>query len=104
VFDGLAGYDYVIYIDSGTYIFTDTVTIPSGIKIVGECWPSLMASGANFNDELNPRPLIRVGGVGASPGSMLNHIKPPPPLPIYSPIKRSLCGNPYRSMILITNL
>jgi hypothetical protein len=69
VFDAFAGSAYVIYVDAGTYILTDTVTISSGLKIDGECWPSLMAAGANFNNELSPVPLIRVGAVGASPGS-----------------------------------
>lgn len=54
----------IIYIDSGAYILKDTITIPSGAKIVGECWSQLVASGANFQDATKPRPLIRIGNPG----------------------------------------
>jgi hypothetical protein len=29
----------IIYVDSGNYILTKTVTIPGGSRIVGEMWP-----------------------------------------------------------------
>lgn len=40
----------VIYIDAGTYLLSDTITIPSGTRIVGEAWSQLVAYGPNFED------------------------------------------------------
>lgn len=40
----------VLFIDAGSYILTSTVTIPSGVKIVGEAWSQLVASGSYFED------------------------------------------------------
>jgi hypothetical protein len=47
----------ILFVDAGTYILTSTVTIPSGVKIVGETWSQLAASGAFFSDAryVNPR-------------------------------------------------
>lgn len=53
-----------MYFPAGSYIITDTITIPPGIKIVGECWAQLVATGPNFSDADNPRPFIRVGDPG----------------------------------------
>ncbi|KAL4893184.1 pectate lyase superfamily protein-domain-containing protein [Aspergillus ambiguus] len=54
----------VIYVDSGAYILTDTVTIPPGVKLVGEAWAQIVASGSNFGNPRNPRPMLRVGNTG----------------------------------------
>jgi hypothetical protein len=54
----------IIYVDSGSYILTDTVTIPSGVKLVGEAWSQIVASGSNFADPTNPRPMLKVGNAG----------------------------------------
>lgn len=60
-----AGPDDVVYFDHGAYIITDTVQIPKDCKIVGEIWPMLMAGGdTNFQDQLNPKPMLRVGEPG----------------------------------------
>ncbi|KKK18049.1 hypothetical protein ARAM_000743 [Aspergillus rambellii] len=56
--------DQVVYFDHGAYILTDTLKVPANIKIVGEVWPLLMASGAKFSDQNNPIPLLQVGEVG----------------------------------------
>jgi Pectate lyase superfamily protein len=42
---GIAG-KLNVYIPAGTYMVTDTVFIPSGSIIIGECWPQIMATGA----------------------------------------------------------
>ena len=42
----------IIFVDAGTYILTDTVTIPSGTKLVGENWAQLAAFGDKFKDVL----------------------------------------------------
>ncbi|KAL2176487.1 pectin lyase fold/virulence factor [Thermothelomyces heterothallicus CBS 202.75] len=54
----------IIFVDAGSYILTDTITIPAGARIVGEAWSQLVASGNNFGDASNPRPLVRVGKRG----------------------------------------
>ncbi|KAL2372532.1 hypothetical protein RJZ57_003006 [Blastomyces gilchristii] len=59
-----ASSDNIIFVDAGSYILTDTITIPVGAKIVGEGWSQLVAFGPNFQDERNPRPLVRVGNDG----------------------------------------
>ena len=51
----------VIFTDAGSYILTDTITIPPGAKIVGECWAQLVATDFKFNDANNPRPLSSCG-------------------------------------------
>ncbi|OJD12350.1 hypothetical protein AJ78_07043 [Emergomyces pasteurianus Ep9510] len=64
VLDQFAGTDSIIFVDAGSYILTDTIIIPVGVKIVGEAWPQLVAFGSKFQDERNPHPLVRVGAPG----------------------------------------
>lgn len=40
----------VIFVDSGTYILTDTVTIPKNAKVVGEAWSQFAARGSKFGN------------------------------------------------------
>ncbi|KAI1321012.1 glycoside hydrolase family 55 protein [Xylariaceae sp. FL0255] len=56
--------DDIIYFDFGAYIITDTIKVPKNIKITGEIWPLLMASGSNFANETNPRPVLQIGQPG----------------------------------------
>lgn len=39
----------IIYINAGSYLITDTITIPPGAKIVGELWAQLVASVSEKN-------------------------------------------------------
>ncbi|KAL3464344.1 pectate lyase superfamily protein-domain-containing protein [Aspergillus heterothallicus] len=54
----------IIFVDSGTYILTDTVTIPKDAKIHGEAWSQFAAFGNSFSDVNNPRVMLRVGNRG----------------------------------------
>ncbi|KAK2734185.1 hypothetical protein FQN55_002896 [Onygenales sp. PD_40] len=54
----------VVYFDHGAYIITSTIKVPKDIKITGEIWPLLMASGPAFADESKPIPLLQVGQPG----------------------------------------
>lgn len=45
----------------GIYVVRDTLHIPIGTRIVGEAQPAILGSGSAFNDEQNPRPVVRVG-------------------------------------------
>ncbi|PGH35768.1 hypothetical protein GX50_01351 [[Emmonsia] crescens] len=68
VLSQFSGRDNIIFVDAGSYILTDTITIPIGAKIVGEGWPQLVAFGPKFQDEKHPRPLVRVGNPGDQGG------------------------------------
>ena len=56
--------DQIVYFDHGAYIITSTITVPKNVKIVGEIWPMLMASGKKFSDENNPIPMLQIGKPG----------------------------------------
>jgi hypothetical protein len=70
----VAGTNKVLFVDAGSYIITDTIFVPPGTKIVGECWAQLVASGPKFSDALNPRPLLRVGTPGQTGGVELQDL------------------------------
>ncbi|KAH7303636.1 exo-1,3-beta-D-glucanase [Stachybotrys elegans] len=50
-----------LYIPFGSYLITQTITIPPGSVIVGECWAQLVATGGFFGFMDYPQPMIRVG-------------------------------------------
>lgn len=54
----------VVYFDHGAYIISETVRVPKNIRITGEIWPLIMASGAAFSDPLKPTPVFQVGQPG----------------------------------------
>ena len=56
--------DQVVYFDHGAYIVSSTVKVPANIRITGEIWPLIMASGAAFADQTNPTPVFQVGQPG----------------------------------------
>ncbi|EED21310.1 exo-beta-1,3-glucanase Exg0 [Talaromyces stipitatus ATCC 10500] len=56
--------DQIVYFDHGAYIITSTIKVPKNIKIVGEIWPLLMASGKAFSDESKPIPMLQIGQPG----------------------------------------
>jgi hypothetical protein len=57
--------DEVVFFPHGAYLIHDTINIPANIRIVGEIWPLLMAAGnSNFQDQNNPKPMLRVGKPG----------------------------------------
>ena len=58
----------VAYLDHGAYVVTSTITVPAGIKILGEAWPYIMVSAGagNFADPSNPQPVFQIGQPGES--------------------------------------
>jgi glucan 1,3-beta-glucosidase len=58
--------EQVVYFDHGAYVITQTVNVPSDIRITGEIWPLIMAKGEFFADSNSPKPVLRVGQVGDS--------------------------------------
>ena len=59
----------ILFVDAGSYILTDTVVVPAGVKMVGETWSQFVAFGPAFSDENNPKVMVRVG---ATPGEVGN--------------------------------
>ncbi|KAJ3811027.1 exo-beta-1,3-glucanase [Lentinula aff. lateritia] len=55
----------IIFFDAGTYIVTQTLTIPAGTQIVGEGWSVIAGSGAAFQDINNPKPVVQVGAANS---------------------------------------
>lgn len=54
----------IVYFPAGTYVFYKTVTVPPGVRIIGEVWSVIMAGGNSFfKDEMNPRAVLKVGGI-----------------------------------------
>jgi hypothetical protein len=67
LFDAMTtlGQGYVLYIDAGAYVVSDTITVGSNTNIVGECWPLFVATASvNFTDFFSPRPMFQVGTDG----------------------------------------
>ncbi|ESK92896.1 glycoside hydrolase family 55 protein [Moniliophthora roreri MCA 2997] len=60
IFDKYSGCK-IIFFDHGTYVVTNTLTIPAGTQIVGEAWSTIAGRGSAFTDFNNPRPVVRVG-------------------------------------------
>jgi glucan 1,3-beta-glucosidase len=54
----------IVYFPHGTYIITDTVTIPPGSRLWGESFTELSGSGPLFKDVENPKTVIKVGEEG----------------------------------------
>ncbi|WPH03444.1 Hypothetical protein R9X50_00632400 [Acrodontium crateriforme] len=52
----------IAYFDYGAYIVKNTIKVPNNIKIVGELWPMIVASG--FTDVNNPKPVFQIGDGG----------------------------------------
>jgi glucan 1,3-beta-glucosidase len=54
----------ITYFPHGVYLVTNTIYVPPGSRIVGEVWSTITASGDNFRDDSNPRPMLQVGKPG----------------------------------------
>lgn len=65
IFNSVAA-NQIVYFDHGAYLISNTVKIPPNVKIVGEIWPLIMASGAAFSDQTKPVPVFQVGQPGDS--------------------------------------
>lgn len=56
--------DQILYFDHGAYVITTTIKVPSNIKMTGEIWPLIMASGTAFANQASPAPVFQVGQPG----------------------------------------
>lgn len=55
----------ILFFNAGSYIITRTVTVPINMRIVGEAWSQLVATGSFFADAKNPRVMLKVGQEGS---------------------------------------
>ncbi|KAH8901136.1 pectin lyase-like protein [Thozetella sp. PMI_491] len=51
----------IVFVDAGTYMISNTITVPKNIRIVGEVWAQVAAYGSNFGNSKAPKPLFQVG-------------------------------------------
>ncbi|KAH7317231.1 pectate lyase superfamily protein-domain-containing protein [Rhexocercosporidium sp. MPI-PUGE-AT-0058] len=56
----------VVFFDYGMYRVTSTVVIPSGSKIVGESYSTILGAGPFFSNITSPQPVVSVGTAGQS--------------------------------------
>ncbi|KAL4873586.1 hypothetical protein BDV12DRAFT_160315 [Aspergillus spectabilis] len=56
--------DKIIFVDSGTYILSDTVKVPKDAKVHGEAWSQFAAFGSSFSNASNPRVMLQIGNRG----------------------------------------
>ena len=56
--------DQVVYFDHGAYIVSSTIKVPPNVRIMGEVWPLIMASGAHFSKQSSPAAVFQVGQPG----------------------------------------
>ncbi|KAH9988425.1 pectate lyase superfamily protein-domain-containing protein [Xylariaceae sp. FL0662B] len=68
--DSAASGNKVLFLDYGLYKVTSTLSIPAGIKIVGEGFPVIMGSGTFFGDMSNPKPVLQVGSTSGESGQV----------------------------------
>ncbi|KAL1957810.1 hypothetical protein VTO42DRAFT_5528 [Malbranchea cinnamomea] len=55
-----------IFFPAGIYMVEKTVFVPVGSVIVGELWSQIMGTGSFFEDEGDPKVMVRVGNPGDS--------------------------------------
>ncbi|KAH7316554.1 pectate lyase superfamily protein-domain-containing protein [Stachybotrys elegans] len=65
LFNSASSNGTIAFLDAGVYVVTDTILIPPNTRVVGEALTAIiMASGSNFQDMANPRPVVQVGRSG----------------------------------------
>lgn len=65
----------LIYFPAGTYIVSNTVLVPTGSRIIGDAFATVISAvGDEFMDENSPTPMIQVGYSGDVGVAQLNDI------------------------------
>jgi glucan 1,3-beta-glucosidase len=55
----------IIYFPAGTYIVTNTILIPSGSRVIGDAYGSVISAvGGNFYNPNAPTTMVKVGNAG----------------------------------------
>ncbi|KAK7423089.1 hypothetical protein QQZ08_009256 [Neonectria magnoliae] len=68
ILSGAANTSSIVYFPFGVYVVKDTLRVPMGSRIIGQVWSQIMGTGANFEDETKPRPVVQVGRPSDPPG------------------------------------
>ncbi|KAL2752051.1 glycoside hydrolase family 55 protein [Sodiomyces alcalophilus JCM 7366] len=61
---GAANTSSIVHFPHGVYKVTDTLRVPIGSRIIGQAWSQIMGTGAKFENEDAPRPVVRVADPG----------------------------------------
>ncbi|KAG7417882.1 Glucan 1,3-beta-glucosidase [Fusarium oxysporum f. sp. rapae] len=61
LFSAAANMSAIVYVLFSVYIISDTVEILVGLRVIGQVWPQIMATGSKFADALKPRVAVCVG-------------------------------------------
>ncbi len=64
ILEGAANTSSVVFFPFGIYLVCDTIRVPVGSRIIGQAWSQIMGTGAKFEDELHPRPVVQVARPG----------------------------------------
>ncbi|KAJ4156154.1 hypothetical protein LMH87_001367 [Akanthomyces muscarius] len=64
ILQGAANTSSVVYFPFGVYLVRDTVKFPIGSRVIGQAWSQIMATGAKFENEAEPRAVVQVGEPG----------------------------------------
>lgn len=56
--------DQILFFDHGAYLISNTINVPSNIRMTGEVWPLIMITGEFFQDQSNPQPGFLIGKPG----------------------------------------
>ncbi|KAK7437112.1 hypothetical protein VKT23_018738 [Stygiomarasmius scandens] len=60
IFDEFSGCK-IIFFDAGTYVVTETLTVPAGTQMVGEAWSVIAGKGEAFQDMDKPEVVVKIG-------------------------------------------
>lgn len=64
ILQNAANISSIVFFPFGVYVIKDTLNVPVGSRIIGQAWSQIMATGSKFQDELNPRVVVKVGDPG----------------------------------------
>ncbi|KAL4861531.1 hypothetical protein BDV12DRAFT_203919 [Aspergillus spectabilis] len=64
ILQNAANLSSIVYFPFGVYVVWDTLKVPFGSRIIGQAWSQIMGKGSNFQNELEPRAVIKVGEPG----------------------------------------
>ncbi|KAJ7737441.1 glycoside hydrolase family 55 protein [Mycena maculata] len=60
VHDDTEAINNFLIIDSGVYLVSGTITVPAGAQIVGDMYPTILGSGAAFQNQASPTPVLKI--------------------------------------------
>ncbi|KAL6234521.1 hypothetical protein BDW75DRAFT_241027 [Aspergillus navahoensis] len=64
ILDTAANLSSIVYFPFGVYMVKDTIKVPLGSRIIGQAWSQIMGTGPRFQNELEPRAVVKVGEPG----------------------------------------